>query len=72
MEKQKIKIIIIINLNLVCANATAILSRIAPPLWHVIRAKTKKDYIAYIFLFYCIFIYLFIFYSGLNERNFEI
>ena len=41
-------------------------------IWHVIRAKTKKDYIAYIFLFYCIFIYLFIFYSGLNERNFEI
>ena len=31
------------------------------PVWHVIRAKTKKDYIAYIFLFYCILLLFFYF-----------
>ena len=33
-------------------------------LWHVIRAKTKKDYIAYIFLFYCIFLFFLFFFQG--------
>ena len=46
----------------------AVFLRLMSGVWHVIRAKTKKDYIAYIFLFYCIFLFFYFLFRVKREK----